>query len=125
EVVEVGLAAPRGAGGADRAVDPEPGAQDRRVADAPGDLPGEAARGGDAADLAAGVDAVAVDGAVDVLGTEEAVGHHGAAGALAGLDALRRVEVVGGVGAALPFEPERARVLGVEVRLDLEAEVAR
>src|SRR4029453_13083622 len=45
QVVEVGLAAPGRARGAYLVVDPEPRAQDRRVADAAGDLEGEPARG--------------------------------------------------------------------------------
>ena len=61
QVVEIRLAASGGAGGADLVVDVEPGAEDRRVAGAAGDLPGQAARGRDAADVAVRADAVAVD----------------------------------------------------------------
>jgi len=48
---------------------------DRRVADAAGDLPGEAAGRRHAADLAARVDAVAVDGAPEVLAVDQPLAH--------------------------------------------------
>src|SRR6516225_10098807 len=52
--VEVRLAASRRPARADGAVDPVPGAQDRRVPDASGDLERQAGRRGGAADLAGG-----------------------------------------------------------------------
>src|SRR5438105_12988557 len=73
EVEEVGLAPARGPRRAHVAVEPEAGAEDGRVAHAARDLEVEAARGGDAADLALGVDAVAVDGSPEMLGVEEAL----------------------------------------------------
>ena len=42
-----------------------------------------------------------------------------------GLAALLRIEIVIGIDAALPLQPQPARLLGVEVVLDLEAHVAR
>ncbi len=44
---------------------------------------------------------------------------------MARLAALLRIEVVLGIDAPLPFQPQPARLLGVEVVLDLEAHVAR
>jgi hypothetical protein len=100
-----GLAAAGGARGAHFAVEIEAGTQDRRVADAAGDLPGQAARRRDSADLALGAHAVAVDRAVDLLGIDETFGHHLPSRALRGVCALLRVEVVLGVDAALPLQP--------------------
>ena len=71
EAEQVGFAAAGGARGADVAVDVEAGAEDRRIAEPARNLPGQAARRRDAADVALGVDAVAVDRAVDVVLVDE------------------------------------------------------
>ena len=114
QVVEVGLAAAGRAGGAHGVVDPEPGAEDRRVADPARDLEGEAARGGDAADLALRADAVAVDRAVAVAAGRGAppatICRDAASPACA---ALRGIEPVAGVDAPLPLAATSAREASV------------
>src|SRR5215207_526109 len=125
EVVEVRLAPTRRAGRADRAVHVQPRAEDGRVADAPRYLPRQPRGRRHAADLALRVDRVAVDRAVEVLLADEPFAHHLQPLAPPDLGALRRVEVVRGVRPALPFEPQLARVFGVQVVLDPEPHVAR
>src|SRR5215218_289043 len=61
EAEEIGLPAPSRSRRAHAAVHVEPGSENGRVPDAPGDLPGQAARGRDAADVPARVDPVAID----------------------------------------------------------------
>ena len=59
------FAATGGAGTANFLIDINAGTDDRGIADAPGDFPGEPAGGGDAGHLAFGVQAEAIDGAGD------------------------------------------------------------
>ena len=110
QVVEVGLAAPGRARGADFAVHIEPGAENRRVADAARNLPRQAAGRRDAADLAAGVDAVAVDRAVEVIGVDQpVVAPCSALDADASVSRACGIEIVRRIGPPLPFEPAAAR----------------
>src|SRR6185503_16426701 len=88
---------------ADLPVQPQAGPEDRRVAYPPGDLELQAARGGDPADLALGVHAVAVDGAVVRL--DQALAHQVVADLAAHLLARRWRQVVAGVDAPLPLQP--------------------
>src|SRR6185503_16893406 len=76
EVVEISLAASGGTSCPDRTVNVQPGAQNRRITHAPRDFPGQSAGGGDAADLALCIDAVAVDGAVVVFPIDQTFRHH-------------------------------------------------
>src|SRR5439155_11817588 len=76
QVVEIGFAAPGRSGGADLAVDVQPRAENRRVADAAWNLPRQPARRRHAADLAFRVDAVAVDRAVVVIAIDPAFRDH-------------------------------------------------
>src|SRR5205085_11085500 len=125
EVVEVRLASSGRACRADSAVNVEARAEYGRVADATGNLPRETARRRHAADFALRVDAVAVDRAVEVLLAKQTFLNHLQSFTSPDFGALRRVEVVRGVCAPLPFEPEFARVLCVEVVFDCESHVAR
>ena len=128
QAVEVGLAAPRRPRRPHRAVDVEPRPENRRVADPPRYLPRESARRGHAADAAAGIDAVAVDGAVQLVLGEDPLGDQVEAGAGVPRARVRRapavgIEIVPRVGAALPLEPQAARTVRVQVVLDGEAEL--
>src|SRR5690606_20895825 len=76
QAVQVRFAAAGGTGGTDGVVDVETRTENRRIADPARNLPGEAAGGGDAADVPGGVDAVAVDRAVEVLRIDLALGDH-------------------------------------------------
>ena len=74
---DVLLAAARGPCAADFLVHKESGADDWRIAHAAGNLPREAAGGGDAGDLALGVQAEAIDGAGDgVHRAVQRIGQH-------------------------------------------------
>jgi len=125
QVVEVGFAAAGRSGGADFVVHVESRAENRRVADAAGNLPRQPAGRRHAADVAAGVDAVAVDRAVIVIGIDEAFTHHLQAGVVPGLRPRLRIRVVLRIDAALPLEPEPPGRVGVEVVLDLESDTPR
>src|SRR5688500_4191672 len=105
EVIEVGFAASGRSGGADLPVHVEAGPEDWRVSHASGDLPGEAAGGRHATDLAARVDGVAVDGAVEMMRIDAALRDHLALDAAQPAFALLRIEIVQRIGAAFPLEP--------------------
>src|SRR5689334_25040960 len=76
QVVEVRFPATGGSGRAHAAVDVQAGSENRRVAHTTGNLPRQTARRRHAADVAAGVDAVAVDGAEIMIGIDESFAHH-------------------------------------------------
>ena len=125
EAVEIRFAAARRAGRAHFAIDVQTRPEDGRVADAPGDLPREPAGGRHAADLAFRADPVAIDRPIDVILVDDALGnqfHHHAPRRGLPLD---RIQIVHGIGGALPAKPRLARTLGVEIGLDGEAHVAR
>src|SRR5215213_100854 len=124
EIVEVRLSAPRRARGPDGAVDVKPRAQDGRIAHAAGYLPRESARRRHSADLPCRVDGVTVDRSVKVRAVDQAFVGHLQGFAVPRLRALRRIEIARRVGAPLPFEPELARILRVQIVLYLEAHTA-
>src|SRR5205085_2529789 len=99
---------------ADFVVDEEPGAEDRRVADASRQFPRAAAGGGDAAHVAARVDAVAVDRAVEMIRIDPSLGNHVQLQLAQRRLAPDRIEKARRIAAALPLQPGLARALGVE-----------
>src|SRR5262245_9964334 len=115
EIEEIGLAASGRSRRADFPVDIKSRAENRRVARATGNLPRQAARRRDAADVALRVDAVAVDRPVVVLRIDPAFGHHVERDLPIGLLAILRREVVQRIGPPLPLEPLLARALSVEI----------
>src|SRR5205823_4015171 len=124
QVVEVRFAAAGRTRGTHVVVDVETGAENRRIAHAPGDLEGKPARRRDARDFAARAEPVAVDRAVDLDGIDEPRQNELRARAVSRFGALLRVEVMRRVDAPFPLEPQAPRPLGVEVRLDGETHVA-
>src|SRR5205085_11161156 len=72
-----------------------------------------------------GVDPIAIDRSVNVLRVDQTFRYHLEQGAASGLSALLRIEVMLWVDPAFPFQPELARVLGIQVVLDFETEFAR
>ena len=102
-----------------------PAPEDRRIADAPRNLPRQPARRRHAGEIAAGVDAVAVDGAPEMVRVDEPLARHLGADVVAGLHPARRLDFAARVEAPLPLEPERARPRAVEVVGHGESAVAR
>src|SRR4029079_924180 len=94
QVVEVRLAASGGTGGADLAVDVQPRAENRRGAGASRNLPRQAARRRDAADLAFRVHTVAVDRAPEMFTVDQPLAHHLQTGVVAGLRERFRLQTV-------------------------------
>src|SRR5262249_56743655 len=92
--------------GANLGVDVQPGAEYRRVPDAPRNLPRQPARRRNTAYLAARVDAIAIDRPIQMLWIDQALGRHLASHSVAGFHSVFRIQVVQRVGSALPFEPE-------------------
>jgi hypothetical protein len=90
QVVERRLTAPRGSGGADILPQVQPGPENRRVADAPGNLPRQAAGGRHAADLAARPDDVAVDRAPQMVRVDQRLARHLEADRVAGFKVVKR-----------------------------------
>ena len=95
------------------------------IPDAPRNFPSEAAGGRHATDFAPGIDAVAIDRSVDVLLVDEAFRHHLHHGAAAGVGTFLWIEIMRWVGAPLPLQPKLARLFGVEIVFNLEAEPTR
>src|SRR6185295_7016402 len=100
EIIEIRFATSRRARCADCAVDIQPRAEDRRIAETSRNLPRESTGRRDAADLTARVDAVAVDRAVQVLFTQFSLGQHLECDAMTSFGALLRIEIVLRVGAS-------------------------
>ena len=124
EAVDVCLAAAGRSRRSHRVVHVKTRPQDWGIADAPGNFPGQAARGGYAGQVAVRVQTVTVDGPVVVLLVHQPVADHGEPGGVRGVRALLGVEVVPGIDAALPLEPHFPRARRVQIVLDLEAHVA-
>src|SRR5436853_4763268 len=91
EVIQIGFAATGGTRGAHFAVDVKPRPEDWRVTDPPRNFPREAARRRHTANLAFGVDPIAIDRAVNVSRIDEAFGDHLAERFAAGFCALLRI----------------------------------
>ena len=113
QVVERRLAAPGRSGGADILPHVETGAENRRIADPPGNLPRQAARGRHAADFTARTDGVAVDRAPEMVRVDQPLARHLEADRIAGVDTRRRAlgpGVRARIHPAAPFDPEAARL---------------
>src|SRR5438046_941698 len=124
ETVAIRFATSRRAGRAHAAIQIQAGAENRRVTHAPGDLPGQAAGSGDAADFALAVDAVAIDRAVVAFRSEQPLSEHFHRGAATGFRSLLRIEIVRWIDTAFPIEPKLARVRGVQIVFDLKSHAA-
>src|SRR5204862_5409761 len=124
QAVKVGFATTGGAGRANLAVDIQPRAEDRRIADPSRNLPRQPTRRRHTADVASAVDAVAVDRAPVVFGIDEAFARHLQPGVVPGFGTLFRVEIMIGINSTLPLQPQAARSLRVEIVLDREPHVA-
>ena len=111
QVVEIRLAAAGRSGGADAVPHVQPGAEDRRIADAARHLPRQPARRRHAADLAARTDGVAVDRAPEMIRVDQPFARHLVADGVADLErgAAGRRQCAR-VDAPLPLEPQRARL---------------
>src|SRR5205807_6370987 len=103
EVVKIRFAASGRPGRAHCAIDVETGAEDRRITESSGNLPGQATGRSDATDFTFSVDAVAVDRAVQVLFPEQTLGQHLQRRAMSGFGSLLRIEIVRGIDKPLPF----------------------
>jgi hypothetical protein len=75
--------------------------------------------------LALRADSVAVDRAPERVRADQSLADHLQPGVVPRLRALFRIEVVQRIGAALPFEPEPARLVVDEAFLDLDPHAAR
>src|SRR6185436_12965025 len=124
QIVEIRFAATGRTGSANRTIDIESRSEYRRVTEAPGNLPRETARSCYAADLTFGVDAVAVDRAVHVLLAQQAFREHLERRFVSGLSAFFGIEIVTRIHSAFPLQPLPARILSVQIVLDLESHVA-
>ena len=123
KVVKIRLATPGRAGRAYRAVNIEPGAEDGRVAKPSGNLPGQSAGGSNATDFALTVDTIAIDRSVQMFRLKQALREHFQRDASSSFGAIFWIGIVRRIGAPLPFQPERARMLRVQVVFNLKAHV--
>src|ERR1051326_4693155 len=125
EIEKIRFAASSRTGGADGAIDIQASAQNRRVANATGNFPGQAAGRRHPANFALHIDAVAVDRAVQILRAQQTLRDHILSCLETGGSTFFRIEIVQRIDAPLPFEPQLARMRRVQIVFDTEAHAAR
>ena len=105
QVIKIGFSSTRGPCGPDVTVYVKTGAENGRVADASGNLPGQSARRRYTTNFTIAVHSIAIDGSPNVVFIDEPFLDHRKPGSVARFGSLARVEIVVGVDPPLPFEP--------------------